>query len=305
MVTFTTKEQFDQYKKSYLFRLMRSYKGSSETTERYVLKAYAGPGTQGGAKSNSSSLSPQQNEVAPKPADTSFDKAKENGKQKHKTSVAQPKELNKLTKDETEKEDEVLSGQAQQTHTEVISIPKPATLTRTEPDKQSQTQTNSTDSIVQQAQPITKVTDLSETFKAAEWLIANNRESVYLENQFNNMVVKKILLTSIEDNSESYIPLDRKTFHLLRTIIIGNDTEMYFIFNDSNSLSIAPKHWLDSDVDIEVLKKNNYKYVYHDLDLQQLVNDLKPFIAEKVNGVVSGQKYMQLWFKYIPIAPAK
>lgn len=300
MVAFTTKEQFDQYKKSYLFRLMRSYKDNSETTERYVLKAYAG--TQSRA-SNSSILSLQQNKVAPKSADTSFDKAKENRKQK--TSIAQPKEPDTFLKENAEKKNEVLAGQAPQTHTEVITIPKQATLRRAEPNKQAKIQTINTDSIVQQTQPVTKITDLNKTFKAAEWLIANNRESMYLENQFNNMVVKKIFLTSIEDNSENYIPLDRKTFHLLRTLIIGNDTELYFIFNDSNYLSIAPKHWLDSDVDIKTLKKNNYKYVYHDLDLQQLLNDLKPFIADKVNGEVSGQKYMQLWFKYIPIAPAK
>lgn len=300
MVAFTTKEQFDQYKKSYLFRLMRSYKDNNETTERYVLKAYAG--TQSRAN-NSSILSPQQNKVAPKSADTSFDKAKENRKQK--TSVAQPKEPDTFTKDDAKRKNEVLASPAPQTHTEVITIPKPATLRRAEPNKQAKIQTINTDSIIQQTQPVTKITDLNKTFKAAEWLIANNRESMYLENQFNNMVVKKIFLTSIEDNSENYIPLDRKTFHLLRTLIIGNDTELYFIFNDSNYLSIAPKHWLDSDVDIKTLKKNNYKYVYHDLDLQQLLNDLKPFIADKVNGEVSGQKYMQLWFKYIPIAPAK
>lgn len=278
---------------------MRSYKGSSDTTERYVLKAYAG--RQGGGKSNSSSLSTQQNEAAA-PRST-FDKAKENGKQKHEASVAQTKKPNKLTQGATEKENEVLAGQTPQTHTEVVSIPKPATTTRIEHDKQAQA--NSTDSIVQQAQPVTKLTDLNETFQAAEWLIANNRENVYLENQFNNMAVKKIHLTNIEDNSENYIPLDRRTFHLLRTLIIGNDTELYFIFNDTNSLSIAPKHWLDGDVDIESLKKNNYRYVYHDLDLQQLLNDLMPLVAEKVNGAVAGQKYMQLWFKYIPIAPAR
>ena len=318
------KEQFDEYKVSYLFRLIRSYEPSKETKGRIVLKSYPGnPSNKLTDKSKSTSsnnLNPKHNETLSKPDDTAFDKeieAKENEAQisdKSETTVNQKKEpdIDKLAQDETEKEKELANKQTEQlpekkTYTQVVTIPKTISTfdTKNETDKQSQNKPNSTDSIVRQTAPVTKLADLNEIFQASEWLIANARENVYLDNQFNNMVVKKVLLTNIEDNSENYIPLDRKTFHLLRTLIIGNDSELYFIFNDSNSLSIAPKHWLDSDVNIEALKEHNYKYAYHDLDLKQLLTDLKPFVAEKVNGVVGGQKYMQLWFKYVPIAPAK
>lgn len=142
--------------------------------------------------------------------------------------------------------------------------------------------------------------NLQATFETTEWLEQANKLKVELNANLDNMTVKTLKLLDLKDNSETYIPLNRRTLNLLQSVIIGQSKFIILIFADGTTLTIAPKAWLDQGAKATDLIKNKYHFAYHDLDLAQLVKSLKPICASEVNTPM----YMQMWLKYIPIIPA-
>ena len=142
--------------------------------------------------------------------------------------------------------------------------------------------------------------DLKKSFETAEWLRKSNSLKVDISNNLTKMKIKKIDIINLNNNSENYLPLNSRSLNLLYSVIIGINLDIILIFNDQTIISLAPKNWLETATP-ETLIKNNYSFVYHDLDIRAFEQDLKSICVDEITA----PQYIQMWLKYIPIVFAK
>lgn len=139
---------------------------------------------------------------------------------------------------------------------------------------------------------------VKESVTTAEWLRKANSFAVETSKKIKELPVKRIKLLSLEDNSKSSILLDDLLLHYLASIIIGKNLDIFLIFRDTTIITIAPSKWLESNnISKKYLLDNGYKYSYESLDIQLLIESLKPFCSA---SSVTDQT-TQLWLKFVPI----
>lgn len=141
-------------------------------------------------------------------------------------------------------------------------------------------------------------TKVKESVTTAEWLKKANSFAIETSKEIKNLKIKRIKLLSLEDESKSSILLDDLLLHYLASIIVGKNLDIFLIFRDTTIISIAPNKWLESNnISKTYLLNNGYKYSYENLDVNLLIESLKPFCAA---ASVTNQT-TQLWLKFVPI----
>ena len=140
--------------------------------------------------------------------------------------------------------------------------------------------------------------NLQKSFETAEWITKSNQMKIATQDALKNMIVDKINIIDLRDNinTDTYIALNNRTMHLLYSVAIGANLDIILIFNDSTTIRLAPESWLRS-TNAETLIKNQYFYIYKDLNLNDFQQSLKPLVAEEI----STSEYMQMFLKYSPI----
>lgn len=140
--------------------------------------------------------------------------------------------------------------------------------------------------------------NLQKSFETAEWITKSNQMKIATQDALKNMIIDKINIIDLRDNinTDTYIALNNRTMHLLYSVAIGANLDIILIFNDSTTIRLAPESWLRS-TNAETLIKNQYFYIYKDLNLNDFQQSLKPLVAEEI----STSEYMQMFLKYSPI----
>lgn len=132
--------------------------------------------------------------------------------------------------------------------------------------------------------------------------IEETKVHVKLSANIDKLPTKQIDVLSLEDNSQSYIPLDAEFFHLLGFAVIGKNLDVILTFRDGTELRIAPESFLkNKDKDEAAVKKtllaNNYNYVYQNVDIEKLGASLKMLSSHVFNT----DKYSQYWIEFLPM----
>ena len=129
--------------------------------------------------------------------------------------------------------------------------------------------------------------------------IENAGVHTQLHQNLSEFETKIVNLRSIKNNKRSHISLNSRFFHLLSYAVIGKDLDLIFGFFDGTQLRLAPESWIGSatqEVKNE-LSKNDYKYYYSSLDLEQLEKDLHSISSY----VLDNDQFIQFWIPYFPI----
>lgn len=141
--------------------------------------------------------------------------------------------------------------------------------------------------------------DIAETLKNSDLLDrANVKTQLYLD--LDNLSTKEIKTKSLSNGEVGYMPLDHELFHLLSNVVIGKNLNIMMFFRDGSSVKLAPEKWgTDSNLK-ELLINHDFLFNYYDLNVSNLVNDLKKISY----STLILPEYTQFWIPFLPIIPA-